>query len=150
MNNETYKWIEIIDNSESYVVFLMGIVIHKPLNIFVRHYIKRSLKAILGELDQKKPEGFLNYLQTTGNPRLLVLYWKDMDTLYKYARDKTANHFPAWFEFNDKISKTRGVGLWHEIYQLPAGSYSGIYRHCPLTGMSHFTKTNRLGIINAS
>ena len=145
MNTQLYKRIELIDCSENYVVFLMGIVIHKPFNIFARQLMKRSLNAVLEELEQKKPAGFLTQLHAIGNPSLLVSYWKDLESLLEYARDKSSKHFPAWYEFNETISNTKAVGLWHEIYRLSAGSYSGTYRNCPLTGLAKYAPTNRLG-----
>jgi len=144
MTSDLYKRIELSDTSENCIVFLMGIVVHNPYNLLARRFIKHSLDAILNELGKTKPAGFLTHLYIKGNPSLLVLYWKDLDGLLAYARDKSAQHFPAWFAFNDKISRTKAIGIWHEIYHLPAGSYSGTYRNCRLTGMAEFIPTHRL------
>lgn len=139
-----YKRIKVTANSEACVVFVMGFVIHNPLNIFARRVLRRSLRSILVELERAKPDGFLTYNYAKGNPALLISYWKDYESLLTYARDKSSRHFPAWYNFNEKLSNSKAVGIWHEIYCLPAGSYSGTYRNSPVTGIASFAETQRL------
>jgi len=131
--------LELTDNSLEITVFIMGLQIHNRFNYFASRFVKQSMYAILNELQVQKPDGYMAHEYVSkGRSSLLVQYWSDYEKMITYARNKSANHFPAWVAFNSKISAMDAIGLWHEIYRLPAGSYKGVYKNCPPSGMGRF------------
>ncbi|MFE9290414.1 monooxygenase family protein [Streptomyces olivaceus] len=53
-----------------------------------------------------------------------------------YASDQGGQHRPAWAAFNRRVRGSEGaVGIWHETYVVPAGSYESIYIDIPPAGL---------------
>lgn len=50
----------------------------------------------------------------------MVQYWRSMDQLLAYAKNKTAAHLPAWQAFNKAVGTDGSVGIWHETYAASA------------------------------
>jgi len=55
--------------------------------------------------------------------------------LLAYASDRTAEHYPAWREFNRKIGTSGDVGIWHETYAVPRGNFESVYVNMPAFGL---------------
>lgn len=118
-----------------FVIFIFGIRIN---NVWLPHKwlpVVRAFKNMLKELAQQPQHGLLAYDYWSGNPRLSIQYWRSYDALMTYARDKGAKHFPAWFQFNNEISASGAVGLWHETFVVEAGNYEAVYKHMPTIGL---------------
>ena len=79
--------------------------------------------------------GLLHHEAAWGRTFILIQYWRSMDHLMDYAKNKDAEHLPAWKEFNQKIGKDGAVGIWHETYAASNGTYENIYAHMPPFGL---------------
>jgi len=66
---------------------------------------------------------------------ILVQYWRSMDQLMAYARNRDAEHLPAWRAFNRAIGTDGSVGVWHETYQASPGTYENVYVNMPAFGL---------------
>jgi len=73
----------------------------------------------------------------------MVQYWESTEKLLRYAGDRAGAHFPAWGEFYRRIGKNGDVGIWHETYVVPRGSYESVYVNMPPFGLG---KVGRLEI----
>ena len=63
-----------------------------------------------------------------------------MDHLLAYAKDRDAEHFPAWKAFYKAIGTSGDVGIWHETYLATPGSYENIYVNMPAFGLGKVGK----------
>lgn len=124
------------DNSDSIVVFIIGMRINKRWAIHQWLPVFMAMPGMIKELYTHQEElGFLgteNYfgLRTTA----MIQYWKSTDELLAYA--KMEKHLAAWKEFNQRARKNDAVGIYHETYQIQAGSYESIYVNMPSYGLS--------------
>jgi hypothetical protein len=123
------------------VVLLIGM----RVNHFwaVHHWLPVQLAMVrmLRELRQDKSRGLLSAVLLTASPRTyyVVQYWESKEKLYRYAHAPDAFHRTAWAAFNrkEKAGKARlHVGLWHETYVVPEGSYESIYADMPAFGLA--------------
>lgn len=64
-----------------------------------------------------------------------VQYWRSIEQLLAYAKNKEAQYLPAWQSFNKAIGTDGSVGIWHKTYAVSAGSYENIYVNMPLFGL---------------
>ncbi|MDX3073047.1 DUF4188 domain-containing protein [Streptomyces sp. MI02-7b] len=101
-----------------------------------------AMPRMLRELSQDKGGGFLGYRLLLGSPRLfyVVQYWSTKEQLIAYASQQDKQHRPAWAEFNRRARAGKGrVGIWHETYAVPAGSYESVYVDMPAFGLGAAT-----------
>jgi hypothetical protein len=83
-----------------------------------------------------QPElGFLHAEMWFSRTIMMVQYWRSMDQLLAYARNKQAEHLPAWKAFNQSIGIDGSVGIWHETYAATAGSHETVYVNMPPFGL---------------
>lgn len=120
------------------VVFLIGMRINRWRA--VRHWVPAfaAMPRMLKELAREKDSGLLAYQNYTAGPRTytLVQYWESREKLLAYASAQERHHRPAWAAFNRRARSAAGsVGIWHETYVVPAGSYEAIYHAMPPTGL---------------
>lgn len=54
-------------------------------------------------------------------------------------------HWPAWVGFNKRVGSSGDVGIWHELYLVPAGAYECIYNNTPPTGLGTAATLVRAG-----
>ena len=119
-----------------FVVFLIGAKIHKPWKVWAWWPVKTAMERMLKELDAAPDSGFLGVESYGTMNGVLVQYWRSFEDLERYARAKDREHFPAWVDFNKRATKyLDAVGIWHETYAVPAGSYEAIYRNCAPMGL---------------
>jgi hypothetical protein len=67
------------------------------------------------------------------------IYWESKEKLYAYATASDMFHHKAWGALNrkEREGKVRQhVGLWHETYVVPEGSYESIYADMPAFGLA--------------
>lgn len=79
--------------------------------------------------------GFLHAETWFSRTIILVQYWRSMDQLMAYAKNRNAEHLPAWRAFNKAVGTDGSVGIWHETYQVASGAYENIYVNMPPFGM---------------
>ncbi|RLU83640.1 hypothetical protein CTZ27_28555 [Streptomyces griseocarneus] len=120
------------------VVFLIGMRINRWRA--VRHWLPalRAMPRMIKELSRDGNSGLLGYQLLAGSPRdrTVVQYWESREKLLAYASDRNKEHRPAWTAFNRQARSSEGaVGIWHETYIVPAGSYESIYSGMPVQGL---------------
>ncbi|MFM9594331.1 DUF4188 domain-containing protein [Streptomyces scabiei] len=112
----------------------------------VHHWmpVLTAMSRMLRELRKDPERGLLNAVLLTASPRTyyVVQYWESKEKLYAYAHAPDAFHRVAWAAMNRKERKGKArqhVGLWHETYVVPAGSYESIYADMPAFGLAAAT-----------
>ncbi|MGV9510793.1 DUF4188 domain-containing protein [Streptomyces tendae] len=100
-----------------------------------------AMPRMLRELAKDPERGLLGHVLLTASPRTyyVVQYWESKEKLYKYAHSPDMFHHRAWAVINrkERKGKVRGhVGLWHEAYVVPEGSYESIYADMPPFGLA--------------
>ncbi|MFB7657542.1 MULTISPECIES: DUF4188 domain-containing protein [unclassified Streptomyces] len=123
------------------VVLLIGM----RINHFwaVHHWLPvlLAMPRMLRELARNPERGLLGHVLLTASPRTyyVVQYWASKEKLYRYAHASDLFHHRAWTLVNreERAGKVRGhVGLWHESYIVPEGSYESIYADMPAFGLA--------------
>ncbi|MER5786526.1 DUF4188 domain-containing protein [Streptomyces mobaraensis] len=120
------------------VVFLIGMRINRWCS--ARHWIPvfGAMRRMLAELDRDPSAGLLGYRLLTAGPReyMVLQYWESREKLLAYAADGGRAHRPAWAAFNRRARQAAGrVGIWHETYVVPEGSYESVYSGMPRHGL---------------
>ncbi|MBC2902995.1 DUF4188 domain-containing protein [Streptomyces cupreus] len=100
-----------------------------------------SMFRMLGELARDRDRGLLGRVLLTASPRTyyVVQYWESKEKLYAYASSPEMFHHKVWSVINreERAGKARGhVGIWHEAYVVPEGSYESIYADMPAFGLA--------------
>ncbi|WP_217167841.1 DUF4188 domain-containing protein [Streptomyces sp. AC512_CC834] len=121
------------------VVFLIGMRINRWRA--VRHWLPAvaAMLRMLKELSKDGDSGLLGHRGLGGGGsrvQSIVQYWESSEKLLAYASDQGGQHRPAWAAFNRRVRGSNGaVGIWHETYVVPAGSYESIYVDMPPAGL---------------
>ena len=105
------------------VVFRIGMRINKPWKVHKWWPVTRAMPRMLG--------GEIWFGRTT----IAVQYWRSMEQLLAYAKDRAAAHLPAWRAFNQSVGSTGDVGIWHETHLVSPGSYETLYHNMPVFGL---------------
>ena len=124
-----------------FVVFVIGMRINafwkmrKWLPVFL------AMPKMLRELSVKDDLGLLGFRTRWGGRNIEVIqYWRSFEKLHAYARNRDAEHLPAWANFNRQIAGNGSVGIWHETYLVKEGQYEAVYRNMPPYGLAAATK----------
>ncbi|MEU7336616.1 DUF4188 domain-containing protein [Streptomyces sp. NPDC007074] len=123
------------------VVLLIGMrvnhfyAVHQWVPVFL------AMLRMLRELEKQPGRGLLGRVLLTASPRTyyVVQYWESKEKLYAYASSPDMFHHRAWAIINRKERAgrlRRHVGLWHETYVVPEGSYESIYADMPAFGLA--------------
>ena len=120
---------------DDFVVFLIGMRINNPFKIHKWLPVASAMPRMLKELYQQPELGFIHAEMWFSRTIIQVQYWRSMEQLLAYARNKEAQHLPAWQSFNRAIGTDGTVGIWHETYAVSAGTYENIYVNMPLFGL---------------
>ena len=118
-----------------FVVFLIGMRINQPLRIHKWLPVAMAMPRMLKELYQQPELGFLNAQMWFSRTIMVVQYWRSLDQLLAYAKNKEAAHLPAWRAFNQKVGVDGTVGIWHETYIVRNGQYESMYVNMPEFGL---------------
>ena len=99
------------------------------------------MPRMLRELAREPGRGLLGHVLLTASPRTyyVVQYWESKEKLYAYATSPDTFHHRAWAILNRREREggaRRHVGLWHETYVVPDGSYESIYADMPPFGLA--------------
>jgi hypothetical protein len=123
------------------VVLLIGVRINHVWAVHHWMPVLTAMPRMLRELRKDPGRGLLNAVLLTASPRTyyVVQYWESKEKLYAYAHSPEMFHHRAWAIINrkEKAGRTRQhVGLWHEAYVVPEGSYESIYADMPAFGLA--------------
>lgn len=118
-----------------FVVFLIGMRINQPLMVHRWLPVVKAMRFMLTELRRQPDLGFVHVESWFGRTIILVQYWRSMEQLLAYAKNRDARHLPAWRAFNQAIGANGSVGIWHETYHIAPGRYENIYVNMPPFGL---------------
>ncbi|MET7852856.1 DUF4188 domain-containing protein [Streptomyces avermitilis] len=123
------------------VVLLIGMRINHFWAVHQWLPVLLAMPRMLRELTRDRSRGLLGHVLLTASPRTyyVVQYWESREKLYAYAASPDMFHHRAWAIINrkERAGKVRGhVGLWHETYVAPEGSYESIYADMPPFGLA--------------
>ncbi len=125
------------------VVFLIGMRINRWRTL--RHWLPvfTGMTRMLRELSRDKSLGMLECRAYTAGPRTysVVQYWSSSTgsrarSCSPTHRPRSSDTTPACAAFNRRTRDAKGaVGIWHETYIVPAGSYEAVYHGMPPFGL---------------
>ncbi|MFF2354716.1 DUF4188 domain-containing protein [Kitasatospora sp. NPDC058115] len=126
------------------VVLLIGMRINRFWAVHQWLPVMLAMFRMLHELAGAPERGLRGKVLLTGSPRTyyVVQYWESKEKLYRYAGAPDAFHHRVWKIANRKLKdgRLRGrVGLWHEAYVVPEGSYECVYFDMPPFGLAGAT-----------
>jgi Domain of unknown function (DUF4188) len=116
-----------------FVVFLIGARINRWWKLPQHLWFLSTMPKMVKELEANPESGFLGSEQLSF--AILVQYWRSVDQLIAYARNRDQTHYPYWVKFNKTIGSNGDIGIWHETYLVRAGEYEAIYNNMPLFGL---------------
>lgn len=120
-----------------FVVFLIGLRINSPLKVHKWLPVSRAMPRMIKELQARPDLGFLHAESWFSRTIIMVQYWRSMEQLLAYAKDKESEHLPAWKAFNQSIGTDGSVGIWHETYAASPGTYENVYVNMPAFGLGN-------------
>ena len=123
------------------VVLLIGMRVNHFWAVHQWLPVMLAMFRMLGELARNHDRGLLGRVMLTASPRTyyIVQYWESKEKLYAYAAAPDMFHHKVWGIINrkERAGKARGhVGIWHEAYVVPEGSYESIYFDMPAFGLA--------------
>jgi hypothetical protein len=118
-----------------FVVFLIGMRINSFWKFHKWLPVAAAMPRMIKELEAHPEYGFLGAESWFGRTTIMLQYWESFEKLEAYARNKDAEHFPAWAAFNKRVKSNADVGIWHETYKVAAGNYETIYHNMPAFGL---------------
>lgn len=120
-----------------FVVFLIGMRINKPWKIHKWWPVFMAMPRQLRRLSEQDLGMLGHHLAMTATGPILVQYWRDTETLTRFARDTLQPHLAAWRSFNRKVGfKKADVGFWHETYVVEPGAFETVYGNMPRFGLA--------------
>jgi hypothetical protein len=124
------------DVGHSFVVFLIGMRFNKPLEMHKWLPVAKAMPGMLRVLDEHPELGCLGHHEWYARTTIAVQYWKDFESLDRFARDKDLPHLEPWRRFNRAVRDSGDVGIWHETYLVSAGAYETVYSNMPMFGLA--------------
>ncbi|MFI5684954.1 DUF4188 domain-containing protein [Streptomyces sp. NPDC051636] len=123
------------------VVLLIGMRVNRFWAVHQWLPVMAAMFRMLRELEKAPERGLLGRVLLTASPRTyyVVQYWESKEKLYAYASAPDAFHHQVWARINrmERDGKVRGhVGIWHEAYVVPEGSYEAVYGDMPAFGLA--------------
>jgi len=118
-----------------FVVFLIGLRINHPLKVHKWWPVTKAMPRMLDELHRHPDLGFIHAETWFARTTIMVQYWRSMEQLLAYAKNRTAEHLPAWQAFNKAVGTDGSVGIWHETYAVSRGTYENVYVNMPAFGL---------------
>jgi hypothetical protein len=119
-----------------FVVFLIGMRFNQPLKVRQWWPVATAMPKMLRVIAQHPELGCLGTQQWFGRTTLLVQYWRDFESLDRFARDKELPHLEPWRRFNRAVRDSGDVGIWHETFRVRAGEYEAVYGNMPVFGLA--------------
>ncbi len=118
-----------------FVVFLIGMRINNPLQVSKWLPVAKAMPRMIKELYRQPELGFIHAETWFARTVIQIQYWRSMEQLLAYAKNKDAQHLPAWRSFNKAVGTDGSVGIWHETYAVSPGTYENIYVNMPPFGL---------------
>ena len=119
----------------NFVVFLIGMRINSPLKVHKWFPVANAMTRMLTELYRQPELGFMHAEMWFSRTTVQIQYWRSMEQLLDYAKNRNAQHLPAWQAFNRAVGTDGSVGIWHETYAASPGSYESLYANMPAFGL---------------
>ena len=110
-----------------FVVFLIGMRVNRWWLPHQWIRVGAAMPRMLRELARNPELGYLGGEGWFGRTTMMMQYWRSMDHLMAYAKNRNAEHLPAWRRFNKLVGTNGDVGIWHETYRVRAGDYESVY-----------------------
>ena len=123
-----------------FVVLLIGMRINRWWKVWQWLRVALGMQRMTRELESRPELGYLGGDAWFGRTTIAVTYWRSMEQLMAYARDRTAAHLPAWKAFNKLVGTNGDVGIWHETYRVKPGDYECVYVNMPQYGIGKVGK----------
>ena len=121
--------------SGDFVVFLIGMRINKPLRIDKWLPVATAMPKMLKELYANPELGLIHHEMWFSRTLVLIQYWRSIEQLIAYAKNRNAEHLPAWQAFNKAVGTDGSVGIWHETYMVSDKKYETVYANMPPFGL---------------
>ncbi len=116
-------------------MFLIGMRINSLWAIHKWWPVAMAMPRMLKELESQPELGMLGGEMWGGRTTILLQYWRSAEHLFAYAKNREAQHLPAWRAFNRAVGAGGKVGVWHETYLVSPGRYENIYVNMPPFGL---------------
>lgn len=123
-----------VDRKEGFVVFLIGARVNRWWNLPVLWAVVRAMNGMMQELLADPESGLLSYESYGGRTTLSVQYWRSIEHLQSYAKNREKKHVPAWRAWAKRLG-FGAMGIWHETYVVEPGTYECVYHHMPPFGL---------------
>ncbi len=121
----------------SFVVFLIGMQVRTWWRPDLWVPVVRAMGRMMRELRAHPELGLVGIMGTgLSNPIVMIQYWRSIEHLYSFSTSRDRSHMPAWVEYNERIRKTRAVGVWHETYAVDPGKHETLYVNMPPFGLA--------------
>lgn len=135
MASHIYRGSYTTENSDSIVVFLIGMRINKRFAVNKWFPVFKAMPGMIKELHTNKEKlGFLSMESYFGlRTTVMIQYWRSTDELLAYAKGE--QHLKAWKNFNKKFKNNEAVGIYHETYEVKGSSYESFYGNMPVYGL---------------
>lgn len=66
----------------------------------------------------------------------MLQYWRDFESLDRFARDEELPHLEPWRAFNRAVRSSGDVGIWHETFRVEPRAYESFYGNMPRFGLA--------------
>jgi hypothetical protein len=124
------------DVDGDFVVLLIGMRFTRPWLVQKWGPIARAFREMTKVLDSDPSLGCLRHYEWFGRTTMGVQYWRDFESLRRFARDESLPHVEPWRRFNRLVRDSGDVGVWHETYLVRAGEYEAVYTNMPVFGLA--------------
>ena len=84
----------------TFVVFMIGMRVNSVLKIHKWLPVATAMPRMVRELYAHPELGFVHAEAWFGRTTIMVQYWRSIEQLLAYSRNKDAAHLPAWRDFN--------------------------------------------------
>lgn len=127
----------VADIEGDIVVYINGMRLNKLRAIPQWIMAGRKLAKMFDRLEADPDSGFLGYQPAFMGFRTgaAIQYWRSLEDLERFARDRDDLHVPAWKWYNERVDAGGGVGFWAELYIVENGNYETFYRNIRPMGL---------------
>ncbi|GAB3238617.1 DUF4188 domain-containing protein [Glycomyces halotolerans] len=130
----------VVDYDEDLVVFTVGMRINRLWKINKWWPVFTAVPRMLRQLAADPELGLLDSRTMIGGRVIMVVqYWRSADHLERFAHSPDHAHRGFWKWFNGNVKDNGDVGLWHELYEVPAGAWETSYINMPTYGLAKAT-----------
>lgn len=115
------------------VLFIVGMRINRLWALNKVLPVLLAMPRMLVEQIRNPDLGMIGKPRTFLSGRLVVVvqYWRDYESLERYALKPELSHLKAWRAFNASARGNSAVGVFHETYVLGAGNHETVYVNVP-------------------